>query len=154
MIRFDGAPAVPLTYPHLSALTAEEIKYAIDFGYVSPEEQPGAAVNRKGRNYPGVDVAKNDLRDWRSRMCIIWFCYIYENFDVIRRPLMAIEELVLEFGGIPMVDDSLDYLYAGAGGSDAGGSDIVSEVELERHIKFLKPRYERATRLMAIISHT
>lgn len=58
----------------------------------------------------------NDLRAWRGKLYLIWFCYIFENLQAVRRPLYAIEELFLHFRS-NLIDD-LAQMFAGCGAWD------------------------------------
>jgi hypothetical protein len=79
-------------------------------------------------------------------MYIIWFCYIYENLGLIRKPSGAIEEIILEFKAPGTLDVSgrrLGTLYAGA-----GAADPLSALDLENRLEKLKPHYDKAIRLL------
>jgi hypothetical protein len=112
---------------------------------VADEVDPAAQVIRGGVDFSFAPVPSDDLRDWRTRMYLIWFCYAYENIMLMRKPLFALEELILEFkapGIIDMPYRRLGSLYAGAGGF----SD--SDADRAEHLESLKPHYERATALL------
>jgi hypothetical protein len=146
MLQFDAAPAVPLKYPRLRALTAAEIEQARASAYVAETADPREAVKRRGLNNYLERWAYDDIEDWRTRMYAIWFCYVYENFLFIDRPLYAIEELILEFRGpelLDLPDRKLATLYAGA-----GGTEPTLPEERTRHLGFLKPHYARAVALL------
>ncbi|HLY44429.1 MAG TPA: hypothetical protein VKQ73_02525 [Stellaceae bacterium] len=151
MIQFDAAPPVPLDYPLLRALTPGEIGLARAAGYVADGVDPGAPVRRAGRDNCTEPSPDNDLRDWRTRMYVIWFCYVYENFAVIAKPLSAIEELILEFKASDVIDIApelgrvtvLGSLYAGA-----GGWEPTTPAQREWHIRELRPNYLKAISLL------
>ena len=120
MNHFIAAPPVPSSYSRLTALSEEEITQARHYGYVANEVDPSALVGRPCSD-PLLCTLEmtdhgNDIQAWRTRMYLIWFCYLFENFDAIRRPLFAIEELFLHFQ-TNMLDD-LAQMYAGAGAWD------------------------------------
>jgi len=78
-------------------------------------------------------------------MYVAWFCYVFENFERIRRPRYAIEELILEFKGQSVLDTpqcSLPQIYAGAGGWDLTGEELV------RQKKLLQAHYDIALALL------
>jgi hypothetical protein len=147
MIQFDAVPAMPLSYSRLAALSAPEIEQALLAGYLAPETDPAQPVRRPGlNNYmePGPD---EDLRDWRARIYVIWFCYVFENFPLIDKPLYAVEELILEFQAPALIDlphERLATNYAGA-----GGAEPISPEERRKQIDFLKPHYDQAVTLLA-----
>jgi hypothetical protein len=146
MIRFDAAPPVPLTYPRLSALVPGEIERARAAGYVADKIDPGSPVKRAGTDNYAEPRANDDLHDWRTRMYVIWFCYLYENLLVVEKPLGAIEELILEFKAqdvLDTLDCRLATLYAGAGGDGPSSS-----AERSREVCFLKPHYTKAITLL------
>jgi hypothetical protein len=143
MIQFNAAPAVPSNYPRLKLLTQEEIDNARIAGYVADEVDPQKPVKRAGLDNYDAPVPDIRLQDWRTRMCLIWFCYIYENFQIIPRPLYAVEELILEFKGLDALDPRLASLYAGA-----GGWEPASTAKREKHLKQLKPNYTKAIHLL------
>src|SRR5882757_2577469 len=118
MLQFDATPAVPAKYSRLSALTAAETEKAIAAAYVQEVVDPREPVRREGLDNSFEQRADDDLKDWRTRMYAIWFCYVYENFLLIDKPLYAIEELMLEFKAQNVLDlpqRRLATLYAGAG---------------------------------------
>jgi hypothetical protein len=147
MIRFDAAPAVPLDYPRLTALTLKETELASGAGYLAETVDPREPVRRAGLNNSHIALpAIDDVRDWRTRMYAIWFCYVYENFLLIDKPLYAIEELILEFKAPDVLDTPnriLATLYAGA-----GGAEPISLPERARQIEVLKPHYLKAIALL------
>lgn len=146
MIQFDAAPAVPLDYPRLTALTTAEIEQARLAGYLASVAYAREPVRRAGLNNYTEPRADDDLQDWRTRMFIIWFCYIYENFLLIHQPCYAIEELILEFkapGALDTLGRRLGTLYAGA-----GGSEPTSPAERTRLLQLLRPHYAVAIALL------
>lgn len=143
MIQFDAAPAVPIGYPRLRLLTRGELDNARALGYVSEEVDPREPVKRSGLDNSDSPIPGKSLQDWHTRMYIIWFCYIYENFQIIDRPLSAIEELILEFKGLDAIDPKLGSLYAGA-----GGWRISSSADREKHIERLNSNYIKAVQLL------
>ena len=151
MIQFDAAPPVPLSYPRLTALTHEEVEQARSLAYVAESNDPGRDIQRAGLDNCMAPRANDDIHDWRTRMYVIWFCYIYENFASIRRPLYAIEELILEFKAQDVIDTSdqrIATLYAGAGGWEAS-ERIDHKEQLER----LKPHYLAAIAWLSRCEH-
>ena len=147
VIQFDAAPPVPLAYPRLAALTPEEIELARAAGYVAETVDPRKPVRRVGLDNCTEKGADDDLRDWRTRMYVIWFCYVYENFLIIDKPLYAIEELIFEFQAQDVLDTPncrIASLYAGA-----GGWEPTSPMDRKRHVEFLRPHYEIAISLLS-----
>jgi hypothetical protein len=146
MFQFDAAPAVPLRYPRLKALTATEIEKARAAAYVVEAADPREAVRRRGLNNYSEQWAYNDIEDWYTRMYAVWFCYVYENLLLIDKPLYAIEELILEFQAreaLDLPDRRLATLYAGA-----GGAEPTLPGERIRQLELLKPHYARAVALL------
>lgn len=147
MIQFDAAPPVPVSYHRLRALSSAELAKAYEWGYVADHVDPTAPVRRPGRDItwdepPGDD----DLQDWRIRTYVIWFCYIYENFQIIDRPAGSIEELILEFRAPGILDPpgkDLGTYYAGA-----GAHDPLPTEERTRRLEWLRPYYEKAMALL------
>jgi hypothetical protein len=128
------------------ALTAAEIELALAAGYVGKTSDPREPVCRAGLDNYLDQRADDDLTDWRTRMYVIWFCYVYENFLVIDKPAYAIEELILEFKAQDVLDlpeRRLATLYAGA-----GGSEPTSMEERARGLEELKPHYSKAVKLL------
>jgi hypothetical protein len=147
MLWFDGAPAIPSNYARLRVLSAQEMALARAAAYVADDAaDPSEPVRRAGLDNCTDPPTFSDMQDWRIWMYVIWFCYIYENFSVIRMPLMAIEELILEFKA-PNVLDTPDRriasLYAGA-----GARDPISEPERASEMQELKPHYDKALLLL------
>jgi hypothetical protein len=118
MIQFGAVPPVPIDYPRLTALTLREIDEARISGYVAEVVDPRDPVRRPGLNNYNDPFPLDDFHDWRTRMYVVWFCYVYENFCIVNKPLHAIEELILEFKGLDMIDVRLASLYAGAGSAE------------------------------------
>jgi hypothetical protein len=78
-------------------------------------------------------------------MYVIWFCYVYENFLLIDKPLYAVEELILEFKAQSVLDmpgRRLGELYGGAGGWEP------TTLEREKELEFLKLHYTTAIALL------
>jgi hypothetical protein len=145
MIQFDAAPPVPLEYPRLTALTPEEKKQARASGYLGDMIDLRAPVRRAGLDNCTELRADDDIQDWRTRMYVIWFCYVYENFLLIDKPLYAVEELIMEFKAQSVLDTpdrSLGHLYAGTGGWEP------TTLEREKELEFLKPHYTAAIALL------
>lgn len=147
MIRFDAALPVPADYPRLQLLSADELTQARAYGYVADKVDPAAPATRAGRDITYDPLPGDTFDDWRARMYVIWFCYIFENFAVIQRPMGAIEELILEF----RADESIDIpgrrlasLYAGA-----GAADPLTEAEMKTQIEKLQLHYIKAVLLLA-----
>jgi hypothetical protein len=146
MIQFDAPPPIPSAYPRLSALTSAETKKARDAGYIADEVDPRSSVRRAGINNYVEPRADDDLRDWRTRMYVVWFCYVYENLSLIERPLYALEELVLEFKAPDVLDmpgRRLATLYAGV-----SGAEPISPAERNKQLQLLKPHYIKAIALL------
>ena len=146
MIRFNAAPPVPTTYSRLSALASGEIEQARAAAYVADTVDPTGPVQRAGIDNCAEPRANDDLRDWRTRMYVVWFCYVYENFSLIECPVYALEELVLEFKAQDVLDlpgRRLATLYAGA-----GGWEPISPAERNKQLQLLKPHYIKAIALL------
>lgn len=147
MIRFDAAPPVPADYPKLQLLSADELTLARAYGYVADKVDPAAPVARAGRDITYDPLPGDTLDDWRVRMYVIWFCYIFENFAVIESPMGAIEELILEFRADENIDipgRRLASLYAGA-----GAADPLAAAEMKAQIEELQLHYIKAVLLLA-----
>jgi hypothetical protein len=146
LIRFDAAPPVPAGYPLLRALSPAELELARAAAYVADAVDPREPVSRVGLNNYDAPPAEDDLRDWRTRMYVIWFCWIYENFFIIGKPACAVEELILEFKAPDVIDlpaERLGALWAGA-----CGWEPVPSAECERLLGSLKPHYLKAIGLL------
>ena len=147
MIQFDAVPGVPSSYQWITALDAEEVAEARSRGYVVDKADPSEPVCRPGiDNY--FELFEDSIQDWRARMYVIWFCYIFDYFEELSKPLYAIEELILEFKApslIDLPDKRLGTLYAGA-----GGAEPVSKFNRMRHIELLTPHYNKAIALLTI----
>ena len=142
MIQFDAAPPVPSSYARLVVLTAEEVAEARRRGYIEDDVDPSAPVRRRGLDMSQTAVESDDIEDWRARMYCLWFCYVFENFNAVRRPLSAVEELFLEFQ--TNILDDLAQLYAGAGAQCP--IPMSERVPQQRQ---LKRYYDLAIRLLA-----
>ncbi len=119
MLQFNGATAIPIGYQRLTALTHAEIEESRRRGYIELDVNPFARVKRKGIDIYQTDLPAEDVCVWQTRVFLVWFCYVYENFIILAEPLYAVEELVLEFRGPEILDKPqkrLATLYAGAGG--------------------------------------
>jgi hypothetical protein len=145
MRQFDAAPPVPLDYPRLAALTHGELELAQAAGYVAEKVDPQKPVRRAGLDNLGEPPPEDDLRDWRTRMYVIWFCYVYENFLAIAKPLYAIEELITEFR--PEVLDTPDVRLATAY-AGAGARDPISIAVRKTQLQVLEPHYIKAIALL------
>ena len=143
MLYFDAAPAVPLSYSRLKVLTAAEISIAQASGYVGEEADLEVNQKRPGLAYDDDFVPDDSLTDWRTRMYIVWFCYIYENFTAVRKPFFAIEELILEFRGLDALHPNFGSLYAGA-----GGWEPLSPEAHQKALAWLEPLYFKAIYLL------
>ncbi|HWT97780.1 MAG TPA: hypothetical protein VN229_09185 [Terriglobales bacterium] len=146
MLRFDCAPAVPAGYAKLMFLSPGELDLARLHGYVG---DPGGDICRAGEDASDLPLPTNVLSDWRCRLYIIWFCYLYENLAAMPRPMGAIEELVLEFKAPVILDfrgRRIGALYAGAGADDP----LLPE-DLARELKALAPHYRLALSLLGSI---
>ncbi|WP_341899300.1 hypothetical protein [Ferrovibrio terrae] len=150
MIEFTAAPPVPLDYaPLKKALQSAEIAQAIKLGYVADIANLSQPV-LNSRAFNVFSSLGRDLNDWRGRLFLVWFCYLYEEFLVIQKPLAAIEEILYEFQGGPeefeLRDIALASLYAGAAAREPS-DDPAQE------LAFLEPYYNRAIDLLGILRH-
>ena len=146
MLTFEAAPAVPIDYARLAALSHEEIRLAVAASYVSPRVDPRDPVGRQGLVASFNNIPADDIADWRTRMYVIWFCYLFENFFFLSMPLYALEELILEFRAPTVIDYEGNRLatdYAGA-----GGSEPISDPEHQRQHQWLRPHYDKALSLL------
>jgi hypothetical protein len=151
MKRFDCIPAIPNNYHRLQSLTMAEVNQAYSFSYVADSDDPSEPVIREGIDTSLVPYPGDAVSDWRVRIYLVWFCYIYENLNVIQNPNGAIDELVYEFQGIDIIDlpgRRLATLYAGTGHTP------LSDDERKRETEFLKPHYEKAIRLIEKFDQT
>lgn len=147
MLQFDAAPPVPSNYPRLQALTPAQVEEARAAGYVVDAVDPAGVVRRTGIENGIWPPPDDDMRDWRARLYVIWFCFIFENFQVIQKPLYAIEELIFEFKGLEILDTPrrrLASVYAGA-----GAYDPLSNEQRIKEIQDLRPHYQRAATLLS-----
>jgi hypothetical protein len=145
VIPFEAAPSVPGEYPLLSALSDDEIARARLLGYVAEVDPAGSVSNDRALNY-WDPIGPDDIANWRVRMFIIWFCYLFENLERLQRPMYAIEELILEFQGREILDGPnprLATIFAGA-----GARDPLSAAELRDEKEFLQPYYNHAIELL------
>jgi hypothetical protein len=147
MRQFNAAPPVPIDYPRLRALTAEEIDQARIAGYAAESVELRAPVRRSGLDNCQEAGPTDDIQDWRIRMYVIWFCYVYEHYRVIPAPAYAIEELVLEFQA-PEALDTGDLRVATAFAGAGGGLELLSPTEREDQLRALKPLYAAAIGLL------
>ena len=143
MIEFSAAPAVPTDYSRLKVLTEEEISKARILGYIADDADPRLQISRPGVSNDNEPLPRIDLGDWRTRMYIVWFCFIYENILIIQKPFYAIEELILEFKGLGALDSNLASLYAGAGAWEPS-SVTFRQNQRER----LRPNYIKAVGML------
>jgi hypothetical protein len=146
MRQFDAAPAIPSTYVRLRSLTAEEVAQARAAGYVADLADLAKLICRSGLDNLADDPPPEDTADWRVRIYLIWICYIYENLKIIRNPLGAIDELILEFHGSEILDRPgfrIASLYAGAWTPDS-----LPESDLQKQLEILRPSYEKAIHLL------
>jgi hypothetical protein len=146
MIWFDAAPPIPLDYPALRALSAEEIEHARKAGYVADGVDPSAPVRRAGLNNDTDAPPPDDIRDWRIRTYVVWFCYIVENAGVIVKPRSSIEELIQEFKAPEILDTEtrrIGGLYAGVGNEDS-----VQTEDRRRFQTGLRTHYNVALKLL------
>ena len=142
---------VPLGYIRLRVFTPEEVNYAVAAGYVVRPEEGAKTENASAACSPNRSRPKDDISDWRTRMYVVWFCYIYEHLKEIEKPLQAIEQIVLEFRAPTVIDAPgrfIGSLYAGM-----GGTDPVPARERDRQLKMLKPHYEKAIALLDGFRH-
>jgi hypothetical protein len=115
-------------------------------GYVQDSVDPSELVSRAGVDFSDQPLTPNDLDNWRAKFFLIWFCFIYENFQALAKPMGAIEELVMEFKAPSILDlenARLGSMYAGA-----SASDPLTPDELQREAVCLKPHYEAAVALL------
>ena len=148
MLRFDAAPPIPSDDPRLCVLTGEEIELARAAAYVADSPDPATPVCRPGIDWHRALV----LADWQNRTYVVWFCYLFEQLGVMKKPMGAVEELILEFRAPSMLDVSgriIGALYAGA-----GAWDPLSCSEMRRERQNLKPHYEKGLRLLETITST
>jgi hypothetical protein len=147
MRQFTSAPAIPVGYTRLRlALSADEVALAYQHSYVADTVDPSALVNRSGYDYSFNPPAEDDVKDWRTRIFLVWFCYVYENLRALKEPMGAIEELILEFQAPEILDPPgarLATYYAGA-----AARDPISTQELEQEVKYLAPHYRNALLLL------
>ena len=144
MKRFNGVPVIPANYPRVRVLTEDEIDQARSFAYVAGTSDPRTPARREGADTSLAPYHSYDISDWRIRIYIVWFCYIFQNYNLIHDPRTAICELILEFKAPDIVDlacSRLASLYSGAGISP------LSDYERKSDIEYLKPHYEKAIRL-------
>ena len=145
MSNFERAPKIPCDYMRLNVLSPDELTMAVTARYVAGPIRDGSELVGK------VDAhdyrkAEDNLIDWRTRIYVVWFCYIYENMMRIDTPLEAIETIVSEFRAPSVIDTpgrGLGALYAGM-----GATNPVSGAQRERHIQLLKPHYDKAIALL------
>jgi hypothetical protein len=127
-------------------LRREEIELARSSGYVADSVDPRETVRRAGLYNYFDPIPADDMLDWHTRVYVIWFCYIYENFHIIRKPLSAIEELIFEFRAPSVIDlpgRRLATLYAGT-----GHLDPLPTREADDTLQSLKPHYDLAISLL------
>lgn len=147
MILFEYAPAVPATYERLiAALTPSEQEEAIRSGYVARRPKYDflpAGAGSFGKHF----TVSSEVNDWRNRMLLVWFCFIFENLKQIRNPAAALEEVLFELQGGPSGLDEglipLSTVYTGAAAWEPRSPDI-----LDREESVLRPYYENAVRLL------
>lgn len=148
METFYAAPAVPSDFHLVSAvLSDDEIKQAQNAGYIRANSNVGDELPRGG-----IDVLTDeppvDIDDWRIRMFLIWFMYIFETMDILEKPMGALEEVLWEFKAPDILDlpgrKHLAALYAGA-----WDFDPLSTSEIERERSFLLPYYQKALHVVA-----
>ena len=146
MNHFVAAPPIPSSYLKLAALNENEIAEARRYGYIADDTDPSAPVGRECSDplLCTVEMTEhgNDIRAWRSRIYVIWFCYVFENIEAIRRPLYAVEELFLHFQSNLIVE--LAQMYAGAGGLE----EMSSPQEIAYLKAGLRRHYTRAIDLL------
>ena len=150
MISFTCVPAMPANYARLRALSVAELALARADGYVDDAVDPRRPVNRAGKDFSFQPLPTDDIGDWRTKVFVIWFCYIYENLRELAKPMGAIEELITEFKAPSLLDISgkrLGTLYAGA-----GAADPLSANALEREVEDLRPHYDKAIVLLNSIT--
>jgi len=150
VIQFDAAPAIPSDYPRLRhALSDEEINRAREAGYVADGMDLQIEVRRAGLDNCGELPPLDDILDWRIRVYVVWFCFIYENFLTILKPMGAIEEIILEFKAPNVLDTAdrrLGTLYAGA-----GSEDPLPTSRLNAQLEELRPQYDRAIQILGTV---
>ena len=149
MIKFTSLPAIPANYPRLDALTPSEVSLARADGYIEDEVNVSEPVNRAGVDFSFQPLTTRDLGNWRTKVYLIWFCFVYENLSTMRKPMGAIEELITEFKAPDILDTGytrLGSLYAGA-----GAADPLTSGDLQQEIVRLKTHYDRAVELLQSI---
>jgi len=141
MIAFTCAPSIPDTYaPLRGALSEAEIAEAAAWGYVGNID-PGSTVDNR------ASFGRDGNPPWRDRLFLTWLRYVFENFDRIRQPMGAVEEICLECRGGPLELDRgmprLASMIAGAAASEPRSDDERLEAK-----SFLEPYYAQACRLL------
>lgn len=142
MREFHAAPPIPRSYHWLDIITKEEIEYAILASYVADTANPADPVKRDGLDNYDWPYLRDDIQDWRIRIYIVWFCYLYEALHMMQRPLRALEEVLVEFKAPQILDLAgrrLATLYSGV-----GLADPLSTNELKNQRQKLKPHYDKA----------
>ena len=140
MNSFIAAPPVPNSYSRLSALNEEEIAEARRYGYVPDSVDPSGPVGRPCsdplQHTSEMTKHGNNIRAWRARMYLIWFCYLFENLHTLRRPLYAIEELFLHFQ--TNILDDLAQMYAGAAAWESDPHFDINQAKSRLHRYYAK----------------
>tara|TARA_R110002110_G_scaffold286844_2_gene501163 strand:+ start:64 stop:549 length:486 start_codon:yes stop_codon:yes gene_type:complete len=154
MSLFKDTPTIPTDYQRLiDALSQDEIASAITAGYIAKEMTASPLVTNSITLSTELSLPDNipdTLDDWRNRIFLVWFCFIYEKFTHLPRPLCALEDVFLELQGGPSEFDRhlsrMCELYAGCGAWE------LEEVErangYQRHTDFLLPYYQSAIHLL------
>ena len=141
MRQFDATPPVPLSYPWLEALTKDEVELAISGSYVVETSDPSTPVRRNGLENYDWPYLRDDIRGWRIRTYIIWFCYLYESFHLLQKPMGSIEELLMEFKAPEILDvpnRRLATLYTGVSGADPFTANGIEDQRLKLHSHYDK----------------
>lgn len=139
MVEFEAAPAIPRDYKNLDVLTIEEVRKAELAGYVAASSDLGVIFKRSGEREE-MWTPPQDIKDWRLRVCLVWFCYIYENLEKLARPLGAIEEMLFEFK-FPKILDIPEHEYLGHTYAGAAAFDPITAKELVQEKQYLAPHY-------------
>ena len=147
MTDFVAVPPVSGSYRRLASLTAEEIAQAEQCGYIDDHADIAGSISWSCSDPLKFTLEMvehgNDIRAWRGRLYLIWFCYVIENLPSIRKPLFAIEELFLHFQS-NLIDD-LAQKFAGAGAWDT----TISADDWLRMTPALQKYHARAVELLA-----
>jgi len=136
MLWFDGAPAIPSNLLGCACCPRRKWRWPVRSYVADTAADPSEPVRRPASTTVPTRRLSAICRLARLDVCHLVLLHL-RNFCVIRMPLMAIEELILEFKA-PNVLDTPDRriasLYAGA-----GAEDPISEPERASEVQELKP---------------